>query len=92
MTALLRVERNGSRGRPNRAPESSVGSQPWKISQEIQPNWFEVGGNAQVQINMQTAFASWTMNDPVERVIYFGIPLGQGHLPDHHLHHELPRA
>ena len=58
------------------------GNQAWKISQEIQPNWFEQGvGNTQLQINMQSAYTTWTLNDPVERVLYFGLPLGHGISP-----------
>ncbi len=42
------------------------GDQPWKISQEIQPNW-----DASNQAAMRTA---WALNDPVARIIYFGLP------------------
>jgi len=51
------------------------GNQAWKISQEIQPNWYETNGTSP-QINMQQAFRCWTLNDPVDRVVYFGLPLG----------------
>ena len=56
------------------------GNQAWKISQEIQPNWFEKGGTSP-QINMQAAYTCWTMNDPVERVMYFGLPLQDSTAP-----------
>ena len=56
------------------------GNQAWKISQEIQPNWFDKGGLSP-QINMQQAFTSWTLNDPVARVLYFGIPLTSATAP-----------
>lgn len=41
------------------------GSQPWKISQEIQPDWD----------SLNPAFAPnvWAVNDPNARVIYFGV-------------------
>lgn len=44
------------------------GDQPWKISQEIQPDWD----------GMNTAFlgTTWAVNDPVARVMYFGLPVG----------------
>ncbi len=56
------------------------GNQPWKISQEIQPNWFDQQ-STNPQINMQAAYTSWTLNDPVGRVLYFGLPLGHGLVP-----------
>lgn len=55
------------------------GSEPWKISQEIQPNWNETG--SLVQINMAAATTIWTLNDPVERTLYFGLPLGTATQP-----------
>ena len=42
------------------------GDQPWKISQEIQPDWD--------LINFPEAKTAWALNDPVARVIYFGVP------------------
>jgi hypothetical protein len=56
------------------------GNQPWKISQEIQPNWHDYGD--QNQINMAAALTSWTLNDPVERLLYFGLPTGTNTQPD----------
>jgi hypothetical protein len=52
------------------------GDQPWKISQEIQPDWDRINFSAQNTI--------WAMNDPVGRVIYFGLPtqLGANVSPD----------
>lgn len=60
------------------------GGDQWKISQEIQPNWFDPLNPAQVgagQINMAAALTAWALNDPVERVIYFGLPLGASTTP-----------
>lgn len=42
------------------------GGQPWKISQEIQPDW--------ETINDTAASTIWAINDIDERVIYFGLP------------------
>lgn len=44
------------------------GDQPWKISQEIQPDWQSINPLSQLTV--------WALNDPVARVIYFGLPLG----------------
>jgi hypothetical protein len=43
------------------------GSQPLKLSQEIQPDWDT--------INPADNAAVWALNDPVARRIYFGLPL-----------------
>lgn len=62
------------------------GDQPWKISQEIQPNW--TGGRYVFQQPLTSGFISyaginfangaphliWALNDPATRRIYFGIP------------------
>ena len=50
------------------------GSYPDKISQEIQPDW--------EQINPAAALTVWCVNDPVERALYFGIPLGTATAPN----------
>lgn len=42
------------------------GDQPWKISQEIQPNWDA--------ISEYYSPSSWALNDPVSRTLYFGVP------------------
>ncbi|MGH9343305.1 MAG: hypothetical protein ACRD19_06035 [Terriglobia bacterium] len=50
------------------------GDEPWKISQEIAPDW---NGDEQVGllgINFAAAATIWALNDPVGRVIYFGVP------------------
>jgi hypothetical protein len=58
------------------------GGEPWKISQEIEPdfagaasagatNWSNSQG-----INRDAALTVWSLNDPVARVIYYGIPSG----------------
>jgi hypothetical protein len=50
------------------------GDQPWKISQEIQPTWAPY-----VPLYQQTA---WALNDPVNRVLYFGLPQGSASAPN----------
>lgn len=42
------------------------GSEPWKISQEIQPTWDTMNQNGYPYI--------WTLNDTSKREMYFGIP------------------
>jgi hypothetical protein len=54
------------------------GGDQWKISQEIQPNWNDPGSTNPLQINMAAALTAWTLNDPVARVVYFGLPIGPG--------------
>jgi hypothetical protein len=49
------------------------GAYPDKISQEIQPDW--------AQINPAAALTVWCVNDPVERALYFGVPLGTATAP-----------
>ncbi len=50
------------------------GSYPDKISQEIQPDW--------EQINPAAALTTWCVNDPVERALYFGVPMGSATAPN----------
>lgn len=50
------------------------GSDPMKISQEIQPDW-ETNTDEQTGINPAYNLAAWALNDPVARRIYFGLPL-----------------
>jgi hypothetical protein len=53
------------------------GDNPWKISQEIQPNWTGVsdGNNRGFRgLNFAAATTIWSINDTVARVIYFGVP------------------
>jgi len=50
------------------------GDQPWKISQENQPIWDS--------INLAAAKTIWGLNDPVSRVMYFGLPLPRDHGDD----------
>lgn len=59
------------------------GNQVWKISQEIQPNWND-GDEEQspAEINMAAQLTAWTLNDPVGRVVYFGLPLGTATAPN----------
>lgn len=42
------------------------GDQPWKISQEIYPDWDSINTDAYLTI--------WALNDPTSRIIYFGLP------------------
>jgi len=49
------------------------GAYPDKISQEIQPDW--------EQINQAAAQTVWCVNDPVERALYFGVPMGVATAP-----------
>ena len=49
------------------------GAYPDKISQEIQPDW--------EQINPAAALTVWCVNDPVERALYFGVPMGAATAP-----------
>ncbi|MDE2099616.1 MAG: hypothetical protein KGL39_20355 [Patescibacteria group bacterium] len=43
------------------------GQEPWKISQEIEPDWESISAAYRT--------ACWALNDPVARVIYFGLPI-----------------
>jgi hypothetical protein len=58
------------------------GGLPEKISQEIQPNWFDpTRANTGVQINMAAATTVWALNDPVSRLLMFGLPIGTATKP-----------
>jgi len=58
------------------------GGLPEKISQEIQPNWLHpTKGSASVQINMGAALTVWGLNDPVSRLLMFGLPIGSATAP-----------
>lgn len=50
------------------------GDQPWKITQEIQPDW--------LNINPAALTSVWALNDPAARVIYFGLPIGTATAPN----------
>lgn len=53
------------------------GGTAYKISQEIQSAWSGLQSvTAWPQINMQAALTIKTLNDPIERVIYFFLPIG----------------
>jgi hypothetical protein len=53
------------------------GGIPEKVSQEIQPDWYDPSSNdPSRQINMAAAYTIWGVNDPVQRIIFFGLPLG----------------
>jgi hypothetical protein len=58
------------------------GGLPEKITQEIQPNWLHpTKGSASVQINMAAALTVWGLNDPVSRLLMFGLPIGSATAP-----------
>lgn len=50
------------------------GGEPSKISQEIQPDWTGDAKRGFLGLNFAAATAIWAVNDPVARVIYFGVP------------------
>lgn len=58
------------------------GDEPWKISQEIQPDWTGDTSRGFPGINFQAALTTWAVNDPVARVIYFGLPTGMAQTPN----------
>jgi hypothetical protein len=59
------------------------GGLPEKISQEIQPNWNNpTRSNTAVQINMAAATTVWALNDPVARLLMFGLPIGSATAPN----------
>jgi hypothetical protein len=55
-------------------PRVFDGSGPFKIGQEIQPDWESINWSAQKTI--------WVQNDVVERRIYFGVPIGSAVTPN----------
>lgn len=62
------------------------GNQALKISQEIQPDWtgkFNPDGSSvpNTGINFQSCLGLWAVNDPVLRVVYFGLPIGTSTAP-----------
>ena len=59
------------------------GGLPEKISQEIQPNWNDpIKSDTAVQINMAASTTVWALNDPVARLMYFGLPIGTATAPN----------
>lgn len=59
------------------------GAEPEKISQEIQPNWYDpTKSNVLIQINMNAALTVWSVNDPVQRLLMFGVPTGGATAPN----------
>lgn len=54
------------------------GDQPWKISQEIQPDWDSIS-NATASVGTYSALPAyltcWALNDPDGRCLYFGLPI-----------------
>jgi hypothetical protein len=63
------------------------GGLPEKISQEIQPNWNALNGAYPwiapgSAINMAAPTTCWAMNDPVERLLFFGVPIGTAATPN----------
>jgi hypothetical protein len=59
------------------------GGQVEKISQEIQPNWYDpTRPNNGLQINMADSLTAWGVNDPVQRLLMFGLPIGTATAPN----------
>jgi len=60
------------------------GGIPEKISQEIQQAWngAQLPDSTWPQINMPYAYSITAMNDPVERIMYFFVPLGLATQPN----------
>jgi hypothetical protein len=64
------------------------GGQVEKISQEIQPNWYDPTRtdtwrpNLHPEINMAAALTVWGVNDPVQRLLMFGLPIGMATAPN----------
>jgi hypothetical protein len=59
------------------------GGKAEKISQEIQPNWNDpTKENTAVQINLAAATSAWALNDPVSRLLMFGLPIGAATAPN----------
>jgi hypothetical protein len=60
-------------------PRIFGGDQPWKIGQELQPDWDSI--STAVPFVGQTAFPTpaqltcWALNDPDQREILFGLPI-----------------
>jgi hypothetical protein len=50
------------------------GDQPWKISQEIEPNWAGNANRGYKGLNWAAATTIWALNDPNDRALYFGVP------------------
>lgn len=50
-----------------------AGSEPKKLSQEIQPTWDT--------INWASITSLWAVNDPLQRIVYFGLPTLQNTAP-----------
>jgi hypothetical protein len=57
------------------------GSEPWKISQEIEPDWNGAVAAAATQwssapgINWAAQFTAWALNDLKAKRLYFGLPI-----------------
>jgi hypothetical protein len=59
------------------------GGQVEKITQELQPNWYDpTKPNNVLQINMASALTVWGLNDPVQRLLMFGLPIGTETAPN----------
>ena len=60
------------------------GDQPFKISQEIQPDWVGASASGANSWSSATGIVPaynktvWALNDPVARVMYFGLPTIEG--------------
>lgn len=58
----------------NSGPRIFGGDQPFKIGQELQPNWTGDFKRGFAGINFPAALTCWAINNPTERLILFGIP------------------
>lgn len=58
----------------NSGPRIFSGDQPFKIAQEIQPNWTGDFKRGFAGLNFPAALTCWSLNNPTERLILFGIP------------------
>lgn len=58
------------------------GDQPFKISQEIQPDWTGDVARGIQGINPAAWKTVWALNDPDDRSLYFGLPRGTATTPN----------
>lgn len=58
------------------------GDQPYKISQEIQPDWTGDVARGIQGINPAAWLTVWALNDPDDRSLYFGLPRGTAATPN----------
>jgi len=58
------------------------GGTPWRIASEIQPNWNDQNQTTYQGINLAAAKTAWALNDTVNSVMYFGLPIGSATSPN----------